>query len=90
MRAKRVTGESISYSSFKTPYSGIATMIFVQAVADLDALGDRESAQIGACKVSKYEILNFFRSKWAKRLADCLELESGAISDFLEKRFSNG
>ncbi len=72
MRIKTAFETIIDYKDFKTPFSGIATMIFVQAANDYTMLGDNESAILGTSVVSKAEIVNFFRSNWAKFLGACL------------------
>ena len=72
MRIKRAFDTIIDYKDFATPYSGLATMIFVQAANDYTLLGNAESAIFETCAVSKTEISNFMCSSWAKFLAACL------------------
>lgn len=72
MRIKTAFDTIIDYKDFETPFSGLATMIFVQAANDYLMLGDAESAIFGTSIVSKAEIANFMRSKWAKFLGACL------------------
>lgn len=63
MRTKREA--PCDYRSFSDPYTGLATMIFVQADNDLKMLNGAESAYKGGVLLSKWEIIYFFRSQWA-------------------------
>lgn len=68
-RVKSVFAENIEYSQFKTPYTGIATMVLAQAISDLKYLGDDEHGIYNGTVVAKEEVLRFFNSKWAEFLA---------------------
>lgn len=72
MRIKTAFDTIIDYKDFKTPFSGLATMIFVQAASDYAMLGNAESAILGTSVVSKKEIANFMCSAWARFLGACL------------------
>jgi hypothetical protein len=72
MRIKTAFDTIIDYKDFATPFSGLATMIFVQAANDYMMLGNDESAILEACAISKTEISNFMCSPWAKFLGACL------------------
>lgn len=53
------------------PYSHLAVSIILQAYDDLKALGGEEKGYIESSVVSKWEIINFFRSKWCGILLSC-------------------
>ena len=72
MRIKTAFDTIIDYKDFKTPFSGLATMIFVQAANDYTMLGNKESAVFETTVVSKTEISNFMGSPWARFLGACL------------------
>lgn len=72
MRIKTAFNTIIDYNEFSSPFSGIATMIFVQAANDYVMLGDKDSAIFGTSIVSKAEINSFMNSKWAEFLGHCL------------------
>lgn len=72
MRIKTAFNTIIDYKDFATPFSGIATMIFVQAANDYEMLGDKDSAIFETTAVSKDEIIRFMKSKWASFLGACL------------------
>ena len=63
------------YRAFDNPYTGIATMIFVQAVMDLKSLEGEERLYKGGCLINKWEIINFLRSSWAATLATGIGLD---------------
>ena len=79
MRIKTAFDTIIDYKDFKSPYSGLATMIFVQAANDYTMLGENESAKFDTLVVTKTEISNFMRSNWAKFLAACLGWDEDEI-----------
>lgn len=72
------------YCDFATPYTAIATMIFVQAAADLSYLGDKAYAKREGVWIDKYEIINFFKSKWARKLAEGIGVSEVEIEAFTE------
>lgn len=82
MRAKRILNNAIDYDSFSDPYTGLATMIFVQAAFDLHYLDGRDHAYNNSSMISKWEILNFLRSGWAEQLAEFVKLDKENIKAF--------
>ena len=72
MRIKKAFDTIIDYKDFATPFSGLATMIFVQAANDYMMLGNDESAILETSIVSKTEISDFMCSSWARFLGACL------------------
>ena len=65
----------IDYGDFNDPYTGLVSIIFVQAASDLAFLRKRESCYKDGCQLRKWEIINFFRSEWADYLADAVHLD---------------
>lgn len=53
------------------PYSHLAVSIILQAYDDLKALRGEERTYIDQSPVSKWEIINFFRSNWCGVLLSC-------------------
>ena len=82
MRARRNIKTGIDFNEFSDPYSGIAAMVFVQAVSDLHYLNGRESAFEDAVVISKNEISSFFHSDWAEVLADALNIDIRTVRAF--------
>lgn len=58
----------IDYSKFATPYSGLATMIFVQDASDMATLNGREQAEKDHNIINRWEIIDFYKSRWASDL----------------------
>lgn len=58
------------------PYTHLAASIIIQAYDDLKALGGSDRKIVDAQNVTKYEIINFFRSPWCGRLLSCQEAVS--------------
>ena len=75
MRAKRISDRAIDHGEFSDPYTGIAAMIFIQAVSDMDFLHGEDSTYRDSSLITKWEILNFLRSDWASFLANSLGLD---------------
>ena len=69
MRIRGRAEEAINYKDFSDPYIGMATMIFVQSVNDLLALGERDFYRVDGEVVWRQEIITFLHSRWAKMLA---------------------
>ncbi len=82
MRARRSVKTGIDFKEFTDPYSGIAAMVFVQAVSDLDMLKGKESAFKDSIVISRNEISNFFWSDWAEVLADALNIDIRTVRAF--------
>ena len=63
------------------PLVNLATAIVNQAVRDALAVGGKGTldAPKEAYGVNKYELLNFFRSKWCGILRGCTDLEAEAL-----------
>ena len=55
------------------PYSNLAAAIIIQAWFDLKNLENAESAVMDSGTVHKWEVVNFFRSKWCETLLSCQE-----------------
>lgn len=84
---KRILNNAIDYDSFSDPYTGLATMIFVQAAVDLHYLDGRDRAYNNSSVISKWEILNFLRSGWAEQLAEFVKLDKKNIEAFERSAF---
>lgn len=56
----------IDYKDFRTWYTGLATMMIVQAVSDLDALGDEEIIYRDGSALRRSEVLKFLNSRWVE------------------------
>ena len=82
MRAKRILDNAIDYEAFSDPYTGLATMIFVQAAADVNVLGGNERVYKNGSMISKWEIVNFLRSEWADELARFVNLDVRALAAY--------
>lgn len=75
------------------PMENLAAAIVYQAVQDAQALvqGNEFKAKNNAGLVTKWELINFFRSKWCATLLGCTELngeeiiERTGIYDFVER-----
>ena len=75
------------------PYENLAAAIVFQAVHDAKALknGETMKAPNNTGIISKWELINFFRSKWCATLLGCTELsgeeiiERTGIYDFVER-----
>jgi len=69
MRAVKLDGLEITTGlDFTNPYTYLATMVIFRAVIDANLLGQSEYRRMDGENVSKYELLNFFRSKWCSVL----------------------
>lgn len=84
MRSRRAFDTPVDYNQFSTPYTAIATMIFVQAANDFTQLGGREYDRVDGSVIGKVEIKNFFRSKWAFFLADCLGWTKEEMEEYID------
>ena len=82
MNEKKILETPKNYAAFSNPYTGLATMILLQAESDRIALGEREHLRSNGVVVSKEEVTAFFRSKWAAMLAAGAGLESYTIEGF--------
>lgn len=83
-RSKKCFSFQEDYANFETPYTGIATMVFVQAVSDLSYLNGREWVRKDGTIIRKWEIINFFRSKWCAVLASALGVDGEALNALVE------
>ena len=61
---------------------GLAAMIFVQAAADINVLGDLDRVYSNGMMISKWEIMNFLRSEWADELARFVNLDTRALAAY--------
>lgn len=84
MRYKCGQRDAEDYCDFQTPYTAIATMIFVQAAADLSFLGERSYAKREGVQIDRWEIINFLRSKWAATLAAALGVTEEQLNAYTE------
>ena len=78
---------SVNYGDFDDKWAGLATMILVQAAADANYLDGRDVTRWGGDLISRWEIVNFFRSKWAATLAEAVGLEANTLRDFEKRKF---
>ena len=67
---------NIEYNVFSNPYTGLAAMILITARNDMELLGNREIVRKDNVQISKTEIRNFLKSRWAEFLASCIGVES--------------
>lgn len=75
-KAKIGLSEGIEYSNFSDPWRSLAVLIFAQAITDLYSLkGMEKRSGHGGETISRWEIINFFRSPWAAILADGLGID---------------
>ena len=81
-RAKLFLGLQESYEDFEDPYTGIATMVFVQAASDLANLGEKDRMRKDGGHINKWEIINFFYSRWAAFLGDALDIDRETLKQF--------
>ncbi len=69
------------------PYAHLAAAIIIQAWSDLKNLENAECAVIDSSTVNKWEVVNFFRSKWCEALLSCQEAVTFAqLSAVVEER----
>lgn len=69
------------------PYAHLAVAIIIQAWSDLKNLENADYAKIDSSTVNKWEVLNFFRSKWCEKLLSCQEAVTFAqLNDAVEER----
>lgn len=80
----------LDYAEFSDPYTGLATMIFVQADWDLRRLGGHDACLVNNEQIRKGDIIRFLRSRWAAILADGLGLEKKDLADYTQKALNNG
>lgn len=57
--------------SIDNPYTHLAVSIILQAYEDLKALHGAERGYVQQSLVTKWEIINFLRSKWCGLLLSC-------------------
>jgi len=81
-RAKLFLGLQESYEDFEDPYTGIATMVFVQAASDLAYLNGNDRMRKDGGHINKWEIINFFNSKWAAFLGGALDIDRETLQQF--------
>lgn len=60
----------IDYQIFNSPYTGLATMILVQADLDLKTLGGQDKLYRYDSTIHRDEIMSFLNSDWAEFLAE--------------------
>lgn len=85
-RSKKIVDAPIDYREFETPYTALATMIFVQAVSDLSYLDGAESACVSGSSISRTEILSFLCSKWACFLAESVGIQQDEITQYAKRQ----
>lgn len=90
MNCRHGQDSGINYADFTDCYVGLATMIFVQADVDLRAIGQAETKKINGQQISRWEIINFLRSEWAKELAASLGLTSREIARYQRRALGYG
>ena len=66
---------NIEYNVFSNPYTGLAAMILITARNDMELLGNKEIARKDNVQISKTEIRNFLKSRWAEFLASCIGVD---------------
>ena len=71
-----------SYENFESPYTGIATMVFVQAASDLAYLNGKDRMRKDGGHINKWEIINFFYSRWAAFLGGALDIDRETLKQF--------
>ena len=70
------------YSGAASPWSCLATMILVQAAQDYKFLEDNNVLRMGGDVVKKVEVVHFFRSRWARLLAESVGLDESQLERF--------
>ncbi len=78
-------GNGVDYSQFASSYTGLVTMIFLQAHADLMMLRGRKSVCDEGIVISEERILKFFRSRWASCLASAIGIEDSELKEYAER-----
>lgn len=73
------------YSSFSNCWTGLAAMILLQAIRDLENLGCTESKAFYGKVVTRWEIVNFLRSPWAEFLGEYVGISRKEIDYYLRK-----
>ena len=73
---------AVDYKSFDSPVTGLAAMILAQAAYDAKALDGRNAATVGKDCISRWELINFFRSEWADYLAGALRVDRRDLRRF--------
>lgn len=73
---------SRDYSGAASPWSCLATMILVQAAQDYKWLEGNDTLTMGGETVVKAEVVRFFRSQWAEKLAESVGLEPEQLERF--------
>ena len=76
------SSNAITAKNAESPYSQLAASIIIQALDDLKALNGCEKVYIGSSVVSKWEIINFLRSRWCSSL---LTFQNAVTQEHLEK-----
>ena len=59
---------------WSNPWTGLATMILIQAITDYQVLGNQDYVIKAQDKITRSELERFFSSKWAWHLANCCGL----------------
>lgn len=85
MSRKPVLSVNWDYRLFDNAWTGLAAMILAQAAYDAKALNGMEAATVGISTVSRWELVNFFRSRWAEELASALDLDMEDIRRFSQE-----
>ncbi len=85
MTYKNTMFAETEYADFSNPWSGIAVMIFVQAMSDLSYIGDRKFAYREHMMISREEIMSFLTSPWALLLAETLGISAKELSRFVKE-----
>lgn len=76
-----------SYEDAGDPYRLLAVRIFEQTAADIAALDGQDSTFFMSQRITRYEILNFLRSKWCFALAGGLDLQREQIRYLEDKLY---
>lgn len=85
MRRKDSISNGIDYSDFDNPYTGIAAMVFVQAVNDYEAAKEKGYFRREGTCIYASEIEAFLQSDWADYLAGEMKLDSRDVRAYPER-----
>lgn len=85
---KTGTGEkdSSTYEKFSSGWTGLAAMILLQAVNDLERLNGRDSMMAeGWSQIRRWEIINFLRGPWGLFPAGSLNITREEVLCYVRK-----
>lgn len=75
----------IDYRYFNSPFTALATMIFVQMEKDLETLGDQDILPKYNTVLQKREIISFLRSDWAEFLAGSVGIDRWELERYAKR-----